>query len=79
MQSENRYCRGPGYHVDHVVAQEFAEKYLSDNGELVNIDSESFESDLKHFLDSHNMVEQAYRTINTSKIFEELRGDEGVF
>ncbi|HAS6882996.1 hypothetical protein NOK75_25435 [Vibrio parahaemolyticus] len=79
MQSENRYYRGPGYHVDHVVAEEFADKYLSDNGELINTDSGSFESDLKHFLDSHNMVEQAYRTINTSKIFEELRDNEGVF
>lgn len=79
MQQDNCYYRGPGYHVDHRVAEEFADKYLSENGELINTDSKSFKADLKHFLDAHNMVEQATRTIHTSKIFAELRNNEGIF
>ena len=79
MQKENCYFRGPGYHVDHVVAEEFADKYINDDGRLINMDSDEFKSDLESFLNAHNMVEEAYRTVGTSKLFEELRDKEGVF
>lgn len=79
MPKENRYYRGAGYHVNHDVAEAFAESYLSEDGKLINIDSDSFESDLQHFLESHCMVENAFRTVNTDKLFTELREDAGVF
>ncbi len=79
MQKENRYYRGPGYHVNARSAEEFADKYLDENGMLINTDSDDFKSDLECFLNSHNMVEEAYRTIETAKIFDALRNDEGVY
>lgn len=76
MQESNRYYRGAGYHVDRHVAEDFAAQYLGENGELVNMDSDNFKSDLEAFLQSHAMVEEAYRTIGTSQLFQELRSGE---
>lgn len=79
MQKRNRYYRGAGYHVDRHSAEEFADKYLDDDGKLINLDSEDFQVDLEFFLRSHSMVEEAYRTIETPHLFQELRDPDGVF
>lgn len=79
MKTDNRYFRGPGYHVTQCVAENFADKYIDDNGQIINMDSDDFKSDLEGFLKSHGMVEEAYLTIETEKLFNDLRKDEGVF
>lgn len=79
MQNENRHFLGPGYHVNHEVAKDFSDKYINDDGHLINMDSDEFKSDLESFLDAHSMVEESYRTVGTSKLFEDLRNEEGVF
>lgn len=79
MKFGNRYFRGPGYHVTQCVAEKFADKYIDDKGQIINMDSDDFKSDLEFFMSSHGMVEEAYRTVETEKLFSELRNNEGVY
>lgn len=78
MQNENHYYRGPGYHVPYAIAEEFAKKFIDENGKLTNTDSEEFKSALNDFIGAHARVEQAYVTPETAQLFADLNKDSWV-
>lgn len=78
MPNQNKYLRGPGYHVPFFAAEEFASKYIDEKGELVNTDSQEFKEALQQFIGAHARVEEAYVTPETGQLFADLNNNPWV-